>query len=278
VGLTGAIALSAHAALRSGAGYVHAAVPRSVNDILEVKLTEEITLPMPETPERTLAMAALEPLLARANASDVIALGCGLSRHREAAELARRVAAECDRPMVIDADGLSAFQGHADAFARAPGPRVLTPHLGEMERLTGIPAAELEAGRIDAAREWAQRWRSTVVLKGAPTVTAGPDGRATVNPTGNPGMATVGTGDVLTGAIAALIGQGLAPFDAARLGVYLHGMAGDLTAGEKGQAGLVASDLVDQLPLAILGLARLRAGVSTPTPVATHAKDQAGVT
>jgi len=278
VGLTGAVALAAHAALRSGAGYVQTAVPKSLNDILEIKLTEEMTLPMPETPERTLAVAALEPLLARAAGADVVAIGSGLSRHREAAEVARRVVAESPRPVVLDADGLNAFEGHADALARAPSPRVLTPHLGEMERLTGLPAAEIEAGRIDLAREWAQRWRSVIVLKGAPTVTASPDGRATVNPTGNPGMATAGTGDVLTGTIAALIAQGVAPFDAARLGVYVHGMAGDMAAGEKGQAGLVAGDLAERLPLALLSLARLRAGTPLPQPAATRARDRAEVT
>ena len=277
VGLTGSIALASHAALRSGAGYVHVAVPRSINDILEVKLTEEITIPLPETPERTLAMAALEPLLARAAASDVVAMGCGLSRHREAGELARRVALECDRPMVIDADALNAFEGDAGAIARAPAARVLTPHLGEMERLTGVPAADLEARRIDAAREWAQRWHAVVVLKGAPTVVAGPDGRATVNPTGNPGLATVGTGDVLTGVIAGLMAQGLTPFDAARLGAFVHGMAGDLAAGEKGQAGLVASDVLEHLPAALLGLATLRAGNPSRPEVAPRPQDRAGV-
>ena len=267
VGLTGAVALAARAALRAGAGYVQAAIPSSLNDVLEVKLTEEMTLPMPETAERTLAIAALEPLLARAAQADVIALGPGLSRHREAAELARRVVAECDRPLVIDADGLNAFEGHTDALMRAPGARVLTPHLGEMHRLTGVDPGTLEARRIDAAREWAQRWRSVVVLKGAPTVTASPEGQATVNPTGNPGMATAGMGDVLTGAIAALIAQGLAPYDAARLGVYAHGMAGDLAAGEMGQYGLAAGDALESLPLALLALARLRAeSAETPAP------------
>ncbi|MEK7331402.1 MAG: NAD(P)H-hydrate dehydratase, partial [Candidatus Eisenbacteria bacterium] len=267
VGLTGAVALAARAALRAGAGYVQAAIPSSLNDVLEVKLTEEMTLPMPETAERTLAIAALEPLLARAAQADVIALGPGLSRHREAAELARRVVAECDRPLVIDADGLNAFEGHTDALMRTPGARVLTPHLGEMRRLTGVDPGTLEARRIDAAREWAQRWRSVVVLKGAPTVTASPEGQATVNPTGNPGMATAGMGDVLTGAIAALIAQGLAPYDAARLGVYAHGMAGDLAAGEMGQYGLAAGDALESLPLALLALARLRAeSAATPAP------------
>lgn len=259
VGLTGAVALAATAALRAGAGYVRAAVPRSVNDILEVKLTEPITLPMPETAERTLAHAALEPLLAHAGTADVVAIGPGLSRHRETGELARRIVAECERPMVIDADALVAFEGHGDALSAGGAVRVLTPHVGEMRRLTGIDTATIEARRIDLAREWAQRWRAVVVLKGAPTVTASPEGLANVNPSGNPGMATLGMGDVLTGTIAALIAQGLSPYDAARLGAYVHGTAGDLAAGERGQLGLVAGDVAGALPVALLGLMQLRA-------------------
>jgi hydroxyethylthiazole kinase-like uncharacterized protein yjeF len=251
VGLTGAVALAARAALRSGAGTVKAAVPKSLNDVLEVKLTEEMTTPMPETPERTLALAALEPLLARAGEADAVVVGSGLSRHREAAELARRVVAECDRPLVLDADGLSAFEGLADAFVRATAPRVLTPHLGEMRRLTGIDTSILDADRIDVAREWARRWHTVLVLKGAPTVIAGPDGETTVNPTGNPGMATVGMGDVLAGVIAALIAQGLTPYDAARLGAYAHGLAGDQVAAELGPLGLVAGDVAEAMPKAL---------------------------
>jgi NAD(P)H-hydrate epimerase len=276
VGLTGAVALAARAALRSGAGYVQAAVPKSLNDVLEVKLTEEMTLPMPETAERTLATTALEPLLAHAAAADVVALGSGLSRNRESADLARRLARQCDRPLVIDADGLNAFEGHPDLLARIRAPHILTPHLGEMHRLCGVRPPELEMRRIDAAREWAERWRCVVVLKGAPTVTASPDGRATVNPTGNPGMATAGTGDVLTGAIAGLLAQGLAPYDAARLGVYVHGMAGDVAAGERGQQGLAASDVLEALPLALLALTRLRAeSLEGPAVQSDPARDPA---
>jgi NAD(P)H-hydrate epimerase len=259
VGLTGAVALAARAALRSGAGYVQAAVPKSLNDVLEVKLTEEMTIPLPETAERTLSTAALEPLLARAADADAVALGSGLSRHRESVEVARRVIAGLERPVVVDADGLNACEGHTELLARGRGPRVLTPHVGEMRRLTGLESAEIEARRIDLAREWAQRWRAVLVLKGAPTVTASPEGRVTVNPTGNPGLATAGTGDVLTGAIAALLAQGLAPYDGARLGAFVHGLAGDLAAAEQGQAGMVAGDVVERLPAAIVELERRRA-------------------
>jgi NAD(P)H-hydrate epimerase len=255
-GLTGAVSLAAHAASRSGAGYVQVAVPASLHDIIEVKLTEEMTLPSPETADRTLSVAALESILARAGVADVVALGSGLSRHSETGDLARRIVAECDRPLVLDADALNAFEGRADDIARGRATRILTPHVGEMHRLTGLDPADVEARRIDVAREWAECWQSVVVLKGAPTVTASPQGHATVNSSGNAGLATAGTGDVLTGVIAALAAQGLAPYDAARLGVFLHGMAGDLAAAEKGQAGMIAGDVLESLPRATRELAR----------------------
>ena len=248
VGLTGAVALAARAATRTGAGYVQACVPASTNDILEVKLTEEMTVPCPETGHRSFALDAFDPIVKRMADADVVALGSGLSRHAEAAELARRLVPACGRPLVIDADGLNAFAGTASGLSAGGAPRVITPHLGEASRLTDMPTPELEAHRLDAAREWAMTLGVVLVLKGAPTVTAAPDGRVTVNPTGNPGMATAGMGDVLTGVIAALIGQGLAAYDAARLGAYLHGLAGDRAAERIGPRGLAAGDLLDRLP------------------------------
>jgi NAD(P)H-hydrate epimerase len=157
--------------------------------------------------------------------------------------------------MVIDADALNALGQHPP---HADDPRVLTPHLGEMARLTGVPADVIEGTRIEAAREWAQTWDAVLVLKGAPSVTASTQGRATVNPTGNPGMATLGTGDVLAGLIGAMIAQGLGAYDAARLGAFLHGAAGDHAALSLGHHGLAAGDLVEALPQAILQLVRLR--------------------
>ena len=156
----------------------------------------------PRPPERTLAIAALEPLLAQAARAGVLAIGSGLSRHAESAELARRIVADRNGRWCSTPTGSTRSRAAPTLLARGRAARVLTPHLGEMARLTGVDAAALEASRIDAAREWAGRWRAVVVLKGAPTVTAAPDGRATVNPTGNPGLATAGTGDVLTGVIA----------------------------------------------------------------------------
>jgi NAD(P)H-hydrate epimerase len=258
VGLTGAITLAARAATRAGAGYVHAAVPESLNDILEVKLTEEITLPMPQTSERSLSEGALQPLVERSRSADAVVIGPGFSRVPQSETLARQLVAAIARPVVLDADALNAFAGRAELLASFGGALVITPHLGEMSRISGISSAELEAHRIDAAREQARQLNVVVVLKGAPTVTAAPDGRATVNPTGNPGLATLGTGDVLSGVIGALLAQGLEPYDAARLGVWVHGDAGDRAAAERGQHGMNAGDLLDTVPLAMRALVRRR--------------------
>ncbi|HVP13909.1 MAG TPA: NAD(P)H-hydrate dehydratase, partial [Terriglobales bacterium] len=261
-GLTGAVTLAARAATRTGAGYVQCAVPAGLNDILEVKLTEEMTIPVAQSANRTLAPAAADSILAHARNVDALVVGSGISRDPGAAELARRLVTESPCPVVLDADGLNAFAGAADrlrAIVEAGhAPPVLTPHLGEMSRLTGAPAAEIEARRLDACREWAMRWGCVLVLKGAPTVTSGPDGRSSVNPSGNPGMATAGMGDVLTGVIAALVARGLAPYDAARAAVYVHGLAGDRCAATIGPVGFGSSDALDALPRVLAELARIR--------------------
>ena len=254
VGLTGAITLAARACTRSGAGYVHVAVPESLNDVLEVKLTEEITLPMPQTDARSLSLRSLDAIVERSQGEDAIVIGPGLSREADSEALARRLVAAIARPIVLDADALNAFAGRADLLASFGGSLVLTPHLGEMARISGITASELEERRIDVAREQAEQLNAVVVLKGAPTVIAAPDGRATVNPTGNPGLATLGSGDVLSGVIGALMAQGLDPYDAARLGVWVHGDAGDRAARTLGQHGMNAGDLLATVPLAMRAL------------------------
>uniref|UniRef100_A0A832MKK6 Bifunctional NAD(P)H-hydrate repair enzyme n=1 Tax=Eiseniibacteriota bacterium TaxID=2212470 RepID=A0A832MKK6_UNCEI len=257
-GLSGAVALAARAATRAGAGYVQCCVPRGLNDVLEVKLTEEMTIPCAEGAARALAPAALASVRDALARADAMLLGSGLSRDPGAAALARALLDARAVPTVLDADGLNAVDGAALAAATAGAPLVLTPHVGEMARLTGLSTAEVEAGRIDLAIEWARRWGAVVVLKGAPTVTAAPDGFAAVNPTGNPGLATAGTGDVLAGAIAALLAQGLTPWDAARLGVYAHGLAGDAAAAAQGVHGMNAGDVLEELPRALRTLARAR--------------------
>lgn len=230
--------------------------PESLAEVMAMKLTEVMTRPLPETPARTLSLDAergIEDLLAW---GDVLAIGPGLSRHEETAELIRRVVARSTRPMVIDADGLNAFAGRSAALMSRAAETVITPHAGELSLLIDRSTEEIQADRIGIGRHVAQTYGVTVVLKGAGTVVADPTGRVSVNPTGNPGMATAGSGDVLTGTIAGLLAQGLQPFDAAVLGVYLHGLAGDLAVEVLGRAGLIAGDLIDCLPMAVLHLER----------------------
>lgn len=260
-GMAGAIVLAARAATRAGAGYVRVAVPASLHDALVAPLLEAMPIACGEGQARTLTASASARVLEEAALADAVALGPGLSRERDAVALAHALLPGLECPVVLDADGLNAFApGTGDLAAALAGkfPRVLTPHLGEMARLTGERPSALEARRIDAAAEWAVRWGCTLVLKGAPTVVAGADGRVSVNPTGNPGMATAGMGDVLTGTIVALLAQRLAPWDAARLAVFVHGLAGDLAAREVGPIGLVASDVLERLPRALAMVAGAR--------------------
>src|SRR5262245_1432975 len=258
-GLTGAGGRAARAA---AAGYVRVGVPMSLQDMVASQLVGPMVLGFGEDEARSLTTSALPALLEEAARADAVALGCGLSRHPHAASLARELATRLEKPLVLDADALWALSPAADvlvpALRLAPAPRVLTPHLGEMQRLTGQDAAELEARRIDAARGWAKRWGAVVVMKGAPTVVAAPDGRASVNPTGTPALATAGTGDVLSGLLAALLSQGLSAYDAARLAVYVHGRAGEIVGAEVGVPGAIASDLVDRLPRALAELRAVR--------------------
>ena len=286
-GLTGAVALAARGATRAGAGYVQMLAPASLCDVLAIKLTEQMALAAPETKGGTLARSARALALAHAAAADAVVLGSGLSRVPESLELARTLAREIPKPMIVDADALTALatagakpkpargarkpaarsarRGAASStgaaireLARAAGPRILTPHLGEMSRLTGLDPESLERDRIDVARRYAREWGCVLLLKGAPTVTAAPDGRVTVNPTGNPGMATAGVGDVLAGVIAALAAAGLPPYDAARLGAWAHGSAGDRCARDRGPLGLAAGDIAEALPQALHDLIRHR--------------------
>jgi hydroxyethylthiazole kinase-like uncharacterized protein yjeF len=255
-GMTGAPTLAALGGLAAGAGLVTVAAPRSLNDVLEQKLTEAMTLALPETTARTLGEKAVEPLLEAAAARSVTVLGPGISRQPETLRAVRAFAAACEGPLVIDADALFAWKGRAAELPCRAAPTVITPHPGEMARLVGRPAAHLQADRIDTAWGFAREHEVTVVLKGAHTVIADPFGGVSVNPTGNPALASGGTGDVLAGMIGALLAQGLAAADAARLGVYLHGLAADRWAGRHGTAGLGAAELAAGVPDAARALAR----------------------
>lgn len=258
-GYTGAVALVSNGALRSGAGLVTAVVPASLYPILAVKLTEAMTRPAPETAERGFArnsLASLGELLGRAT---VLAVGSGLGQDPETGEFLRELLKKVDLPVVLDADALNLLARDkeilTDPYLRERRKRwVLTPHPGEMARLLDLDIAAVQVDRIGNA-VWASReWGVVVVLKGVRTVVAVPEGPVFVNPTGNPGLATGGTGDVLTGLIAGFIAQGMAPAEAASAGVFVHGWAADRLVSKKGMAGMIAGDLLEEIPLVLKDL------------------------
>jgi len=256
VGKSGAAALTAQGGLRAGAGLVTLACPLPVHDILEVKLTEAMTVPLPDL-DGALSLRAFEQLMALAEKKQVLALGPGLGTSEETSGLVRRLVRSCPVPMVIDADGLNALAGHAEVLEERSGQAlVLTPHPGEMARLTGMTVAQIEADRSGVARDFAQRFNVVLVLKGARTLIAFPDGRIRVNGSGNPGMASGGMGDVLTGLIGGFMAQGLSGEKAAVLGVFIHGHAADRLAGAMGHAGMVATDILAEIPIAVHALGR----------------------
>ncbi len=259
-GMTGAAALASEAALRAGAGLVTLAIPKRLNPILEGLLPEVMTLPLPETDVGSLAASATSPILEFAKKTkSILAIGPGLSQHPETVSLVHQLIREnreqrVDLRMVIDADGLNALAQDRETLSRLNSEAVLTPHPGEMARLTNTAVPTLEADRIGTAQQFASEHGVTLVFKGAPTVTSDPNGNLWINSTGNPGMATGGMGDVLTGVIAGLMAQGIPSESAAALGVYLHGLSGDIAAETLGMHGLIASDVLKTVPQVIYSL------------------------
>ncbi|HWT77953.1 MAG TPA: NAD(P)H-hydrate dehydratase [Candidatus Methylomirabilis sp.] len=251
VGKTGAAALASLAALRVGAGLVTLAIPQSLNDAMEAKLTEVMTEPVAETEARSIGQEALDRLLQLAVGKDAVALGPGLGTHPSTQKLVHELLSSLKTPIVLDADGINALAGRADILTRAAAPVILTPHPGELSRLLDVPRDEVLRKRISLAQDTASRLNVTLVLKMAHTVVASPSHQVVLVPTGNPGMATGGTGDVLTGLISGLLAQGVTPGHAASAGVYLHGLAGDLAAGHLGQEAMLAGDLLNSVPDAI---------------------------
>ncbi|HEY6951425.1 MAG TPA: NAD(P)H-hydrate dehydratase [Bacteroidota bacterium] len=244
-GLTGAAALTATAALRAGAGAVLLGTPEAVYPILARKLTEAMVMPLPSTDEGTLSEKSYEVLRAKLAWADVVAIGPGLSQHPETQSVVVRILKEYSGNILLDADGLNAVAAAGtDVLKKSKATIILTPHTGEFARMTKKQSEAIDNERIEMARSLARRVRKIVVLKGAPTVTASADGTAVVNPTGNPGMATVGSGDVLSGIISALWAQGSTAESSAFGGVYLHGLAGDLAKKEYGERGMIAGDIV----------------------------------
>jgi hydroxyethylthiazole kinase-like uncharacterized protein yjeF len=252
-GLTGAAVLAAQGALRAGAGKVTIAVAESIYAIVATKLTEVMVQPLPDKVGGILTIAslpAIQTLLAKA---DVLALGPGLGRDEKTLAFVAELIQLTQLPLVIDADALYALADHTDLLSCSQALCVVTPHPGEMAQLTGLTVAEIQANRLAVARQYAVEWKSIVILKGAATMVAFPDGEVYINTTGNAGMATGGTGDVLTGIIAAFIAQGCSSHDAAVIGVYLHGLAGDSIA-ENSPIGMTAGDLAQAIPAAICGI------------------------
>lgn len=250
-GKTGAAAMAANSAVRSGAGLVTLAVPASLSPILEAKTTEAMTLPLPDGDLGYLGnvdQAFIDNALEGKNA---VAVGPGLSLQPETVQLVRRLVSTVSLPLVLDADGLNAVAGEPGVLLNKKSPAlILTPHPGEMARLAGCSVTDVERDRTTAAREFAECHGVYVILKGARTIIAAPDGRLAINGSGNPGMASGGMGDVLAGILVALLAQGYEPFTACRIGVFLHGHAADMVAAEMGEIGMAAVDVQERLPYA----------------------------
>ncbi len=250
-GLTGAAAMVCSAAVRAGSGLVFLGIPASLNAILETKLTEPMTVPLDETAEGSLARTACPEVLRHLSACDCAIIGPGISTHPETAHLVQEILTNTSVPLLIDADGLNCLRGKTDLLTRCRAPLILTPHPMEMCRLTGMDAPTILAQPWQVAADFAKEHGVIVILKGAETVIADADGSLHINIAGDAGMASGGMGDVLSGIVGSLVGQGLKPVDAAKLGTFVHGVAGEMGVQQKGQLSLVASDVIGFLPRAL---------------------------
>ncbi len=242
-GMTGAAYLAAEAALRTGAGLIRVAVPRNLNAVLEVKLTEQMTVPLPA--DHWLDEGCLDMVRRQCKQSDVLLLGPGLGRAPDTERAVQQLVREIEIPIILDADGINAISRNINILQEKQAPVIVTPHPGEFARLTGVPVAEIQQNRLRMARAFAVQHDVVLVLKGAKTIIAYPDGTAYVNPTGNPGMATGGSGDVLAGIVATLEARGIP--NSAAVGAFLHGMAGDRAAAELGMAFMAPTDIIRHL-------------------------------
>jgi NAD(P)H-hydrate epimerase len=257
-GKTGAAALGAAAAMRSGTGLVTVATAASQQPIVAAHVLEAMSEPLPETSAHALALRAREVIAELAAPRDAVAIGPGLGLEDETRQVVRSLVEKLDKPMAVDADALSALTGHLELLRTAPRARCLTPHPGEMARMLGVGVSDVQRDRLETARAFAIRYRTHVVLKGAHSVIAAPDGRVFLNPTGNPGMASGGTGDVLTGMLGAFLARGLDAEAALQSSVYLHGSAGDIAAERVGEESLIARDVIAAIPEAFKRLGGTR--------------------
>jgi len=260
-GKTGAAIMAAKACLRSGAGLVTLGIPKSLADVFQSRVTEEMILALPDKGDGTLSQRASRVILNFLNErATTLAIGPGIGISSDTKKLMEILIKTSTTPMLIDADGINSLKGERAIFSKVKAPIILTPHPGEMARLLGkqkgvsVKTQDIERNRINVPFSFAKETGTYLVLKGVPTIIAGPDGMAYINSTGNPGMASAGTGDVLTGMISAFLSQGLSPTHASILGVYMHGFAGDSAAAEKGEHPLIATDIIEKIPFAFHSL------------------------
>ena len=253
VGKTGAAAMACEAALRVGAGLVTLAIPKSLNAIMEVKLTEVMTEPLPETPKQTLSLRGFNSILRLCENKKAVIIGPGIGTFKETQSLILKLIKTLDLPIILDADGLTALASQPKTFPIKNRSLILTPHPGEMARLIRSTAKEVQEDRIGVSRSFSQSHHVHLVLKGHRSLVATPKGEVFINPTGNPGMASGGTGDVLTGMIGGLICQGFDILQSLQIAVYLHGLAGDDMAQELGEKSLIATDIIKKIPALLQG-------------------------
>jgi NAD(P)H-hydrate epimerase len=253
-GYTGAPYLCSQAAMRIGAGAVILGVPHGIHSMMAKKVTEVMVTPLDETGEGTVSSSALQTIEDQVAWSDVVVVGPGLSRNADTGALLRTLIPRVRKPLVIDADGLNAVGTDAALLRRRKDPTILTPHAGELGRMIGERSAMIERFRVGMTRAQAANLRSILVVKGSPTATGTPSGAVYLNSSGNPGMATAGSGDVLTGMIAGLLGQGMTPETAAFSGVFLHGLCGDIAARHLGERSILAHDILDRIPDALVNV------------------------
>jgi len=270
-GLTGAASLASLSSLRTGAGMAILGIPKTLNPILAAKLTEVMTKPLPDVRKKgALALRGLGEIRELLKWGDCCAIGPGLGQHFETQELLRRLISKLQMPAVIDADGLNAISKDTSILKECKAPLILTPHIGELSRLNRVPISEIAKDRIKYASDFAKEYNCVLVFKGAPTIISEPGGQSYVNPTGNAGMATAGSGDVLTGILVGLLAQMLMMrksedikkimLDTACAGVFIHGLTGDLAKEKNGEMGMIAGDMMEKIPEALLRLGSVRNG------------------
>jgi NAD(P)H-hydrate epimerase len=247
----GAPYFAAHSFLKAGGGYAHLATPASIAPFIASKVSELVIEPQKETAAGSLSLENKEGLLELSDRVDMIIIGPGLSLEPETQQLARELTVEIDKPILIDGDGITALCGDLQILKNRPDETILTPHLGEMSRITGLEIADIDTHKIDILQRTTRELNTAIILKGAHSLIGYPDQRVFINISGNSGMATAGSGDVLTGTIAAMFGLGLSIQEALRQGVFIHGLAGGLAAEAIGEDGITAQDILDNLPRAV---------------------------